>query len=61
MNVISPNNHDILVNTQFWTKMCDEKMKNALRHKFDELAGSPQFIVEQRKSKANLPAMVSAG
>ena len=48
-NVISPNNYDILVNTQFWTKMCDERMKNALRHKFDELAGSPQFIVEARK------------
>ena len=48
-NVISPNNYDILVNTQFWTKMNDEKMKNALRHKFDELAGSPQFVVEARK------------
>ena len=26
-NVISPNNYDILVNTQFWTKMCDDKIK----------------------------------
>ena len=48
-NAISPNNYDILVNTQFWTKMCDDKMRNALRHKFDELASSPQFIVEARK------------
>ena len=48
-NVMSPNNYDILVNTQFWTKMCDERRKNALQHKFDELGGSPQFIVEARK------------
>ena len=53
-NVISPNNYDILVNTQFWTKMCDDKMKNALRHKFDELASSPQFIVEARKIESEL-------
>ena len=37
------------MNTQFFTKMCDDKMKNALRHKFDELASSPQFIVEAKK------------
>ena len=48
-NVISPNNYDILVNTQFWNKMCDERMKNVLQHKFDELAGSPQFTMEARK------------
>ena len=29
--------------------MCDERMPYALRDKFDELAGSPQFIVEARK------------
>ena len=48
-NVISPNNYDILVNTQFWTKLHSEQMRNALRHKFDTLAQSPQFIVEARK------------
>ena len=30
-NVISANNYDILVNTQFWTKMSDDKMKNAFK------------------------------
>ena len=32
--VISPNNYDVIVNTQFWTKMRDDCIKNALRHKF---------------------------
>ena len=48
-NVISPNNYDILVNTQFWTRLHSDRMKNALRHKFDLLAKSPQLIVEARK------------
>ena len=48
-NVISPNNYDILVNTQFWTKLHNGQMRNALRHKFDALVNSPQLIVEARK------------
>ena len=48
-NVISPNNYNILINTQFWTKLYSEKIKDALRHKFDQLANSPQFIIEARK------------
>ena len=47
--VISPNNYDVIVNTQFWTKMQDDRIKSALRHKFDMLSGSPQFIIEARK------------
>ena len=30
-------------------KMFDDNIKNALRHKFDTFAGSPQFIIEARK------------
>ena len=30
--VISPNNYDMIVNTQFWTKMRDDRITNALRH-----------------------------
>ena len=47
--VISPNNYDVIVNTQFWTKMQDDRIKSALRHKFNMLSGSPQFIIEARK------------
>ena len=48
-NVISPNSYDILVNTQFWTRLHSDRIKNALRHKFDLLVKSPQLIVEARK------------
>ena len=48
-SVISPDNYDIVINIQFWTKLINQKSKDALRHKFDQLAGSPQFIMEARK------------
>ena len=48
-SIISLDNYDIVVNTQFWTKLRSGKIKDALRHKFDALAGSPNFIVEARK------------
>ena len=48
-SIISPDSYDIVVNTQFWTKLRSGKIKDALRHKFDTLAGSPNFIVEARK------------
>ena len=54
--VISPNNYDVIVNTQFWTKMQDQRIKNALRHKFDMLSGSPQFIIEARKVESECQA-----
>ena len=47
--VISPDTYGIVVNTQFWTRLFDYNIKNALRHKFDTFAGSPQFIIEARK------------
>ena len=54
--VIRPNNYDVIVNTQFWTKMHDQRIKNALRHKFDLLSGSPQFIIEARKIESECQA-----
>ena len=53
-NVISPNNYDILVNTQFWTRLHSDRIKNALQHKFDLLAKSPQLIVEAWKIESEL-------
>ena len=50
VSIISPDNYDIVVNTQFWTQLCSSKIKDALRHKFDALAGSPNFIVKARKT-----------
>ena len=47
--VISPDNYGIVVNTQFWTRLFGDNIKNALRHKFETFAGSPQFIIEARK------------
>ena len=40
-----------MVNTQFWTKLQNANIKNALRHKVDTLIGSPKFIVEARKAE----------
>lgn len=54
--VISPNNYDVIINTQFWSKMQDQRIKNALRHKFDLLSGSPQFIIEARKVESECQA-----
>ena len=48
-SIISPGSYDIVVNTQFWTKLRSGKIKDAFRHKFDALAGSPNFIEEARK------------
>ena len=38
--MISPDNYDIVVNTKFWTKLKDQKSKDGLYHKFDQLASS---------------------
>ena len=48
-SIISPDNYDIVINTQFWTKLRSGKIKDALTYKFYALAGSPNFIVEARK------------
>ena len=47
--LINPNNYDVTVNTQFWTRLFDTNVKNALRHKFDAMAGSPNFMTEARR------------
>ena len=47
-SIMTPDNYDIVVNTQFWTKMANEHMKNALKHKFDAMASHSQFVVEAR-------------
>ena len=43
-SIIMPNNYDVAVNTQFWTKMSTEHIKNALRHKSDVMATHGQFV-----------------
>ena len=48
-SIICLDNNGIVVNTQFWTKLHSCKITDALRHKFNPLAGSPNFIVEARK------------
>ena len=55
-SIITPNNYDVIVNTQFWTKMSNEQMKNALRHKFDVMATQSQFVVEARKIESEFAA-----
>ena len=55
-SIITPNNYDVVVNTQFWTKMSNEQMKNALRHKFDVMANKSQFVVEARKVESEYAA-----
>ena len=47
--LISPNNYDVTVNTQFWTRLFDVNVKNALRHKFNGMAGSPNFMTKARR------------
>ena len=42
--IISSDNFHLMVNTQFWTKLQNNIIKNALRHKVDTLIGNPQFI-----------------
>ena len=37
------------MNTQFWTKLSNEQMKNALRHKFNVMTSQSQFMVEAGK------------
>ena len=49
--IISSDNFHLMVNTQFWTKLQNANIKNALRHKVDTLIGSPKFIVEARKAE----------
>ena len=49
--IISSDNFYLMVNTQFWTKLQNANIKNALRHKVDTLIGSPKFIVEARKAE----------
>ena len=49
LSLLRQNNYDVIVNMQFWTKMSNEQMKNALRHKFDVMATQLQFVVEGRK------------
>ena len=44
--VIFPDNYGIDANTEFFTRLFDDNIKNALSHKFN---GSPQFLVEARK------------
>ena len=48
-SIITPDNYDIVVNTQFWTKMANGHMKNAVRYKFDVMASHSQFVVGARK------------
>ena len=55
-SIITPNNYDVIVNTQFWTKMFNEQMKNALRHKFDVMATQSQFVVEAKKIESEFAA-----
>ena len=55
-SIITPNNYDVIVNTQFWTKMSNEQMKNVLRHKFDAMATQSQFVVEARKIESEFAA-----
>ena len=55
-SIITPDNYDIIVNTQFWTKMYNEQMKNALRHKFDVMSNHSQFVVEARKVESEFTA-----
>ena len=55
-SIITPDNYDIIVNTQFGTKMYNEQMKNALRHKFDVMANHSQFVVEARKVESEFTA-----
>ena len=55
-SIITSNNYDVIVNTQFWTKMSNEQMKNALRHKFDVMATQSQFVVEARKIESEFAA-----
>ena len=55
-SIITPSNYDVIVNTQFWTKMSNEQMKNALRHKFDVMATQSQFVVETRKIESEFAA-----
>ena len=45
--LINPNNY-MTVNTQFWTKLHDVNVKNAIRHKFDSMAGSPNMTKARR-------------
>ena len=47
--LINPNNYDVTVNTQFWTRLFDMNVKNALQHKFDGMAGSPNFMTKARR------------
>ena len=54
--LINPNNYDMTVNTQFWTKLHDVNVKNALPHKFDSVAGSPNFMIEARRVKSEFKA-----
>ena len=54
--LINPNNYDMTVNTQFWTKLHDVNVKNALCHKFDSLAGSPSFMTEARRVESEFKA-----
>ena len=55
-SIITPNNYDVIVNTQFWTKMSNEQMKNALRHKFDVMATQSQLLGEARKIESEFAA-----
>ena len=55
-SIIMPNNYDVIVNTQFWTKMSNEQMKNAFRHKFDVMATQSQYVVEARKIESEFAA-----
>ena len=55
-SIITPNNYDVVVNTQFWTKMSNEQMKNALQHKFDVMANQSQLVVEARKVESEFAA-----
>ena len=54
--LINPNNYDMTVNTQFWTKLHDVNVKNALRHKCDNLAESPSFMTEARRVESEFKA-----
>ena len=55
-SIITPDNYDIIVNTQFWTKMYNEQMKNALRHRFDVMVNHSQFVSEARKVESEFTA-----
>ena len=44
------------VNTQFLTKLHDVNVKNALHHKFDSMAGSPNFMTEAHRVESEFKA-----